>query len=61
MTCLDAHGQPKAAYDSKGTADFFLKKRLRANPTLDLRVYRCPECGKWHMTHQPDREKESAA
>ncbi len=45
--CLDAHGQPKAAYESKGTADFFLKKRLRANPTLDLRVYRCPECGKW--------------
>ena len=60
MTCLDANGKEKSAYESKGTAERFKQKRLRANPTLDLRVYRCPECGKWHMTSRPDRNEEAA-
>lgn len=44
--------QEKSKYESKNIAERFMKKRLRDNPTLHLRVYHCPECGKWHLTHK---------
>ncbi len=61
MTCLDASGHPKVAYENRTTAERFKKKRLRDNPTLDLRVYRCPDCGMYHLTRSPDRNEGSAA
>ena len=50
MTCS------KSGYQSQRIAEDHMKKRQWDNPTLDLRVYRCPDCGLWHMTHKPDRE-----
>ena len=55
MTCLDAAGNPKGSYENRTTAERFKRKRLQSNPTLDLRVYRCPECGKYHLTSKPDK------
>ena len=60
MTCLDANGHEKAGYENRTAATRAMERRVKANPTLDLRVYRCPECGKFHLTHLPDRAGESA-
>ena len=46
---------PKSAYPSRNKAEEHRKKRLRENPTLYLRVYLCPECGLWHLTHKTNR------
>lgn len=59
--CLDSNGTPKGTYDNRTTAERFKMKRLRENPTLDLRVYRCGRCGKFHLTHLEDRKMEEAS
>ena len=61
MTCLDANGHEKAGYENRTSATRAMEKRTRANPTLDLRVYRCPDCGMYHLTRSPDRTEGSAA
>ena len=54
--------QEKGRYESKRIAEDFKRKRERDNPTLDLRCYRCPDCGLWHLTHVPDKfSKEDGA
>ena len=45
----------KTGYSTQKAAQDHAKKRIRENRTLDLRVYHCSACGKWHMTHVPDR------
>jgi len=47
----------KKRYPSKRFADEAKKKRIRENPTLELRSYFCPACGKWHLTHQVQEEE----
>lgn len=51
----------KAAYPSQRKAMDHARRRMRDNRTLELRAYRCPECGKWHLTHVPDRHERGAA
>ena len=46
---------PKSGYPSERIAQEHLTKRVRQNRTLDLRVYHCRACGKWHLTSKPDR------
>ena len=47
--CLDGNGNPKRRYfseqEAENTAAYLEKTR---NQTL--RVYRCPDCGYWHLT-----------
>lgn len=39
----------KVSYDKK-TAVTAANRRFRESHTK-LRVYNCPDCGKWHLTH----------
>ncbi len=55
MTC------PKSGYPSERIAQEHLTKRVRQNRTLDLRVYHCRACGKWHLTSKPDRYAQQEA
>ncbi len=41
----------KNAY-SKKTADFILRKQKERYPNKKFRVYECPVCSKWHITHK---------
>lgn len=48
----------KLAYVTESEANFMAF--LHTTPTTPLRVYRCPYCGMWHLTHRdasnaPDR------
>jgi hypothetical protein len=45
----------KAGYPTERIAQEHLTNRLRQNRTLDLRVYHCKACGKYHLTSKPDR------
>lgn len=49
MTC------EKSGYPSRRKTEEHIRKRLKDNPTLDLRAYLCPKCGLWHMTSKADR------
>jgi hypothetical protein len=40
----------KARYDTRELAELVALKRSIASDTY-LRVYRCPICGGWHITH----------
>lgn len=51
----------KGRYESRRIAEAFRLKRLRQNPTLYLRAYRCPQCGFWHLTSLPDRAEAEAS
>jgi ribosomal protein L32 len=65
MTCLDKQGHPKKTYQNKTSAERAKTERVRQNPTLDLRVYRCDACGLFHLSHVvdkfPRRKDEEAA
>lgn len=48
--CLDSMGKPKAAYESRADAE------RRAHILYEeqgrrLKVYKCDDCGYWHLTH----------
>ena len=47
MTC------PKSGYPSERIALDQFAKRSSQNRTLDLWVYHCRACGKWHLTSKP--------
>ena len=46
---------PKSGYPSERIAQEQFAKRVPQNRTLDLWVYHCRACGKWHLTSKPDR------
>ena len=46
---------PKSGYPSERIALDQFAKRSSQNRTLDLWVYHCRACGKWHLTSKPDR------
>ena len=46
---------------SRARAYELKQRREKANHTLVLRVYFCPECGKYHLTSKPDRFKREEA
>lgn len=41
----------KKAYLCPESAAKAAKGRTRSDPSLHLRVYACPECGAFHLTH----------
>lgn len=53
--------EEKCRYLSQRKAMEAIRKRQRDNRTLELRAYRCPHCGYWHMTSKPDRFLEEGA
>lgn len=49
--CIDSSGNPKHAYESKEIA----KKRaeiILKEKDVNLNVYLCDDCNKWHLTHK---------
>lgn len=43
----------KMAYETRDHADID-RRRVRNEMGRNIRgVYECPQCGKWHLTHQP--------
>jgi hypothetical protein len=56
MRCEEKH-----AYPSERKALDYAKRRMRDNRTLELRAYRCQHCGRWHLTHVPDRFQKEAS
>lgn len=53
--------EEKSGYPSERIALEHARKRTRDNRTLELRAYRCPTCGRWHLTHVPDRFEREAS
>ncbi len=49
-TCTDSSGKPKHAYESKSSAEKRVKI-ISDEKGLDLNIYECDDCGKWHLTH----------
>jgi hypothetical protein len=55
MNCTDSKGQPKRRYGSEYEAlDAAACGRVERG--VDLRVYRCPNCGGWHLTSRQARD-----
>jgi hypothetical protein len=40
----------KRQFRSKSEAETAIKERLREEPEVDFRAYRCLECFGWHLT-----------
>lgn len=54
--CADKH-----RYPDKGTAFFALRQRLHdpQRRVTFLRVYRCPHCRGWHLTHREKHQRRA--
>ena len=46
----------KRGYDRRGEAESSALVQMEREDGLRLRVYRCPLCGKWHLTHHGREE-----
>ena len=49
-SCFDSSGKPKAAYETSLDAER-RAKILKEEKDVYLKVYKCPDCGYWHLTH----------
>ena len=45
----------KRAYATAWEAQEVAEHQMSMNPGLVLRVYRCPNCGSYHLTSKPAR------
>ena len=55
-TCRDSNNRPKDEYKTEEDAEGCLKHmREKFNRGFDLHAYRCPKCGKFHLTHKDYR------
>lgn len=44
----------KRRYPDEFQAQKAAKYAMRQRPETALRVYDCPKCGGWHLTHKPE-------
>lgn len=57
--CLLPNGTRKSSYRSPAKARQAI--RQHRNRTVRLYVYRCPDCGFWHITSQPQPDANGGA
>ncbi len=48
--CLDSNGKQKAAYETRQDAER-RAQILHNEKGIRLKVYQCPDCRYWHLTH----------
>ena len=48
--CHDSSGKPKHAYETKADAERRAEILLKEQGKR-LKVYKCQDCGYWHLTH----------
>lgn len=49
--CVNGHGTPKAAWDTRGDAFVQAREVSRGNKDGHVRPYLCDTCGRWHIGH----------
>ena len=47
----------KRGYAKKALAEDAMRKALADRPGQHLRVYNCPYCRQWHLTHKRERKQ----